>query len=152
MSKHYNPELTKQASRIFKFKGVDQLTDDVKGIVAIVPLEDTCTTSFITASNATGATILTTPLDKDVYIVSAQLSYIKDATSTATDIRLVCTVENNVIRLISLPGLTLTAGNMTETITFKHPIKVDRGTQININSNTGVANIAYHGVVTYYTV
>lgn len=104
------------------------------------------------AANNTSATIYTTPLDKDFYLVSSSLFVIKDitATSTSSDIRVV--VEGVTNSIIAISGITLTPQANGQTISFSSPIKIDRGTNITVINSTNVANIKASGTIIGYTV
>ena len=108
--------------------------------------------SGIGAINSTTATILAAQPDKDVYIVGASLSMIKDATSTSTSTTISFTDENGASRdLLRVLGLTLTAQTYNESIGLSHSIRIKRNTAININNGTNVANISSYGIVYYFT-
>jgi len=103
------------------------------------------------ATNATSSTLLTTPVNQDIYICGAQLSIIKDVTSTSTYSSIRFTDETEaVIALVAIPSLTLTAQTQSVAVTLTKPIKCKRGTTITITNTTNVANISAYAQVYYY--
>lgn len=151
MAKHYNPRITEDAARLLKPKGADFLSDNVQGPVATIAIRPKLKTAFNSATG-TGATILTASSEKETYIVGCALSYVKDATSTGTDFRIGCVIDNATSRLISLPGITLTAASLATATSFQEPVLIDKGSAVTINCNTGVANQLYVGTIYYYEV
>lgn len=105
-----------------------------------------------TLSNATSATVYTTPADKDFYLVGATLSMIKDVTSQSTLVTLTATVDGTSAALLVIKGLSLTIGAQTISNNWNFPIKIDRNTNITITSDSGVANIGASGIVQGYIV
>lgn len=102
------------------------------------------------ASNATSATILTAPADRDLYIVGVSLSVIKDVTGTSTESTISATIEANTVKLISIVGISLTVQSGSDCVSFSHPIKVDKGSIVNVTNTTAVANTRANGTVYYF--
>lgn len=151
---HYNPSISEEMHRIFNLKSGDinnKVVEEITAIKELMPLGGDIGANAL-LSNATTTTLYTTPSDKDVYIQSAQLSYVSDATATTTFIGIRGVINGVNKYLILLPRLTLTATNATEVITFKYPIKFDRGTNIVILSDTNVANFRASGTIHGYTI
>lgn len=149
---HYNPSIGEDLHRIFNLKGqapTNEVSDEVVPVIIIERNHNIVRSQTFT--NATAATIYTTPTDKDFYLEALTLSVIKDATSqsTLTDIRAVIDGVSQLIARIS--GITLTAQNQTITLSGLK-IKVDRGTNITLNATSGVANIKCDGSIIGYTV
>lgn len=105
-----------------------------------------------TLLNATSFTVHTTPVTGDFYLTGAHLTYIKDATSTASTISLtVVPKEQNVATpVLRFATLTLTAGNGSEAMTFSPPILLARNSTILVTSDTAVANIKAQGQIIGY--
>ena len=82
------------------------------------------------ATNATTATIYTTPADQDFYLVSCQVSVIKDITSTSTYSRVNITINGASQAICMISSLTLTTQNQSVAQNFNPPIKIDRNTAI----------------------
>jgi hypothetical protein len=107
-----------------------------------------------TATDATGATIYTAPTDKDLYLVAAVLSVIKDVNATSTVSELYVTTEEGGASkdIIRIPGITATVQNQTVSVSFPTPLKIKRGTIIGINNGTNVAKIIASGCITGFLV
>jgi len=104
-----------------------------------------------TLNNATTATIYTTPTNQDFYLCTAQASYIKDVTSTATSLSIEVTTRDGAnAPILRFATFTLTVGQNTGSVTFSPPIMVKRGSSINLASDTNVANIRMQGAITGY--
>jgi hypothetical protein len=151
--KHYNTSISEDAARILNSKQGQFLGDDVTGPVAVIPIKPRVNIlKRGQALNSTGATVWTTPSDKDFYLVAANLSFVKDATSTSLASRISVTVEGVAINILDCAQLTLTAqsGNMSQQ--FNPPIKLDRNTNITVNNSTAVANCTSVANIYGYTV
>jgi hypothetical protein len=103
------------------------------------------------ATNATSATIYTTPTDKDFYLVSAQMSVIKDVTATSTNSFVNAVIDGLTSTMMRIRGLTLTPQSETISISLNPPLKIDRGTNITIGNTTNVANVSASGSIVGYT-
>jgi len=103
-----------------------------------------------TLTNASNATIYTTPADKDFYLTSAQLSIIKDVTATSIFTIITAVIGGATREILMLPGFTLTVQNQTTSIAYTIPIKLDRNTNIAISHSTNVANITGTACITGY--
>jgi hypothetical protein len=77
----------------------------------------------------------TTPVfatgDRDIYITSVYMSFVKDV---------MVTVDGVTISLISMNTTTLTVERGNGMMMFPFPIRVDRNTSITLNSDTNTAN------------
>jgi len=147
-----NPTIAQDMNRLFDFKG--ESTDFVSDIIMpVVEIKRICNIlKFNSAVNATTATIYTTPSDKDFYLVAAQLSVIKDATSTSGGTSIFVIIEGVSVRLLSIATLTLTAQYSNIANNFPVPIKIDRNTIITVVNSTNNANISGYGSIQGYTV
>jgi hypothetical protein len=160
MAQIHNSELSKElikggALQASRDAIPNQLAEKVVPVMEVNPrLLKNCNVSrrgFL--SNATSATLFTTPTDKDFYVCAAQMGYIKDATSTATTLRMTCITEENLSgALIVIPTLTLTAGNGGASVSIVPPLKLTRGSIIACTSDSAVANIKVDGCIQGYTV
>ena len=82
---------------------------------------------------AAAATLYTTPTNQDFYLCDVSLELIKNATSdlsTGIFCSLTAVVGGVTRTLMAIPGITLTAQTASKTMTFAHPIKIDRGSAI----------------------
>jgi len=146
-----NSSISEDMNRIFDLKG--QSTSYVMDyITPMVQVKPTC--NIIrngTLFNGTSSTFYTTPSNKDFYLCGCSLSVIKDATSTSTG-SWISFVQQGVARTFCfIAGLTLTAQNDSIVVDFNHPIKIDRGSYIDVNAGTNVANCRSAACIWGYT-
>lgn len=83
--------------------------------------------------------IFVTPTDKDFFLVSCSIGYIKDAAcddATGIAARILATIDGVGRDLLGLPGITLTASNDSITSFFPAAIKLSRGTAISITGGS----------------
>jgi len=101
------------------------------------------------ATNATGATLYTTPNRDDVtfYLTGATLSTIKDASSPSTAAQILVYVASSNIAVLTIKGLNTTAQNATTSITFPNPIPIDKNTAITVNNTSATANVSTQGTI-----
>lgn len=92
------------------------------------------------ASASTNATIHTASTVKDTYICAANLSFIKDASATATRIWIQTTIGGLTVYILETVTLTLTADSKAISISFPKPIKIDKGALVRVFADTYVAN------------
>lgn len=160
MTTIYNSDLTKEIIQGAKIQTSldtvpNKLASSVVPVMEVNPklLREINLNKYGTASNSTSAILYTTPTDKDFYITSAQISLIKDATSTSTETYISCEMENGSLGiLIDISTFTLTAQTAQNSISFPFPIKIKRGTNITINNTTNVANIRSSATITGYLI
>jgi hypothetical protein len=132
-----------------------QINDVIREPIPIIEVNPSIVKNSLTCSgiliNATSQSMII-PLDRDIYVVSAEMKWIKDVTSTSLSASISYTNELNVIsQLLRAAFLTLTAETGSCSITFPHPIKLQRGSGLTITSSTNVGNISVGAVVSYYT-
>jgi len=151
MAKHYNPSITSRLLRIFNFKGAEQIGSEVSGLVAVVPVTPVARICQGTAGTAATNTIYTTPTDKDFYLTAATLSYVKDASSTATLFRYRVFVNGVQKEIITFPAISLVAGQDAVTVTLDPPLKLDPGTIVVCTTDSTVANVKVAGNIVGYT-
>lgn len=159
MAINRNTETAEEIRDVFKMQqNVDGIISNVAG--QIIPVVDVnpkharrCLVARrATATNATTATIYTTPSDKDFFLNSLSVGYIKDATSTSLYSGITATIDGVARELLLIPGITLTAANGSVSVSFPVPLKVDRGTSILCVNSTNVANVSCISCITGYTV
>ena len=154
-----NPEVIQELRNAAKIQpgSRESIPSNLSG--SIVPILDVTPKNVKTARvmwgqaiNATGGTVLSASAfaDFDVYIIGAQLAVIKDVTSTSTSSKLNVTINGLVTTLISLPGISLTPQTLSESISFNHPIKIDRNTAVSLANTTAVGNVTLMGSVYFY--
>jgi len=159
MATIYNTDLTKAIARE---AGVQTARDNIPSQIAekVVPVIDVtprqnrvCDIVRLGAcSNATSATIYTTPADRDFYLVGASISVIKDITSTSTTSNLRVTINGVAQSLLSISTATLTIQTAQNSISLPVPIKCDRNSTITLTSDTNVANFKIQGTIIGYVV
>lgn len=98
-----------------------------------------------TGTNATSTTIYTTPTDQDFYLCAMAITMIKDVTATSNATAIVATINGAVISILKIPGITLTVQESNVQVSLPFPLKIDRGTAINITHSTNVANVVGTG-------
>jgi len=103
-----------------------------------------------TAVNSTSSNMYTTPTDRDFYLTFANISVLKDVTSTSTETSIKVTIDGVLHRLISIAGISLTPQTLGTSQSFNIPIKIDRGTAIMVTNGTNVANINAWGNIAGY--
>jgi len=106
-----------------------------------------------TATNATSATLYTTPSNQDFYLIGATLGAFKDATSTSTFSALQVTIDGTARNLLLLPTLNGASAEPFLSISTNPnaPIKVDRNTTINVINDTNAAEIRASATIMGYT-
>jgi hypothetical protein len=155
-AKIYNSELTKiiqDTGRIaMSSDGIpSEFTKDVYPCVEVNPLliKNAQVVRSNAATNATSATIITTPIDRDFYLVAASISLIKDATSTSTSSSILVSPEGDTqgVALLRISGLTLTPQSAQSNISFNHPIKLTQGSTVTVTNTTNVGNVTSSGTI-----
>jgi len=101
----------------------------------------------VSTNASAGATLLTTPSDKDFYLTALSISYVKDAASDNVLVSLTCYTGGGFRYLVTLQNPTLTASSRELTLSFPYPIKVDRGTIISVNGTFTVGTILKYGMI-----
>jgi hypothetical protein len=151
--RHFNTSISEDKTRILNLKGQQdtaEVLDYITPVVLITENVDVVEMSQIANLNG-NSNILTTPLDKDFYIQSVQLSRTKDATADTSTSSLNATIKGVAKRLINMSGITLTASSNDIFLTFPRAIKIDRGTSILINSSRTVGSTYHSASITGYT-
>lgn len=150
--KHYNPTLNKSMSDTFNLKGesTDDILETIVPIVIVEPKMDFLITGTSTVSAST-ASIITTPADKDLFIVSATLTMEKDAANDNTNCSLDVVIDNVVKPLINFRNLTLTASHKELCVTLPKPLKIDRNSTVRLNAAFAAGNLTRSGTIIGFT-
>jgi len=160
-AKIYNSNLTKEIIDGAKLQVQDgnipsEIGNTVVPVMEVNPklLRETNFLASGAVTNSTGSTIATTSTTKDTYLTGCQVSFVKDAGSTATLIRAYCTrygttTPEACVRIACLTGVAQ-AGETS--VTFANPIKLARGSNLTINPDTNVANLSTAVVFHGYTI
>ncbi len=157
----YNTDLINEVREVAK---IQQLTDTIPKILGqtIVPVIDVNPKHARIINivqkqaiiNSTSGTIYYTPLDKDFYLCGAQLSMIKDSTATSLYSIIQATPfgKTSSVEILMIAGLSLTAQNDSISISFEKPIRLARGTNINLAKSTNVGNVTASGIIYGYLI
>jgi hypothetical protein len=150
-AKIYNSDVTKSIINQIKLatsmeNPPNEIADKVICVLNVSPFQTKTSKPLKTLtglSNQTSATVYTCNAIKETYLTSATLNYIKDVTSTATDIALnIIDDESNVVsQHLRFKGITLTANSGSISWSSPFPIKLKKGSNITITSDTNVANV-----------
>jgi len=148
MATIYNSDLSKEMQKgaglqVSKDTVPNQLAEKVVPVMEVNPklLRVSNVVANANAVNATAATVYTTPTTRDFYLCGAMLSVIKDVTATSTASVINGTVNGAAVNFMSIAGLTLTTQNLSNTMIFNPPIKLDRNTAVQVTNTTNVANV-----------
>lgn len=109
------------------------LKETIQPIIDATPEDFVDIVRNISSLANSNPTIFTTPSDRDFFLTSTTVSFIKDATcnlATGIAASTQVVVNGNTDELCGHVGITLTVGNGFLTQTFNPPIKIDRGTTI----------------------
>lgn len=106
----------------------------------------------IDSNNSTATTIYTTPTDQDFYLTFASLVFKSATTGQATLIRLKVVIDSVDRYLLGLPNFTATGTTSPANIfnAGNHPIKVDRGTTIQILADVADAEDRVYASIAGY--
>lgn len=134
----------RDAARLSISEGFPQ--DLAKSIVPVMEMNPNLlrktTVVFEGSTTATGAlTLGTSSSTKDTYVTGFTFNYIKDATcdTASGNLRLLLTRNGQILQVARMAVLTLTAQSGQMAHQFANPIKIDRGTAVQIGSNTFTA-------------
>jgi hypothetical protein len=106
--------------------------------------------SATTSSNST--LIYTTPTDKDFYLTGAVLSHSKDATSDNTLVGILVFVDGLQARVLFRELQTTTAGNSTDVMNLSFPLKLDRGSRIDLAGTFTAGTMSKRASITGFIV
>jgi len=142
--RHFNPSIAEDQTRILNLKGQENLSevsDLIQPVINITRDSRILGNGTMASGGPVSASIFTAPSDKDTYLTGISYGLIKDVNATATLFNIRGTfggVVNTSLKVI--PCLTLTAQQTDGNIQFNPPMKIDRGSQLQISTDTNVAN------------
>ncbi len=145
-----NTDLVNEIRNAYKTQMNDKVLQPIPVVEVGTKLTKTALCMDIDLVNNTTATFLASTNTQDIYITSAQIGFIKDATSTATYIGIAVTINGATRYILKSACITLTAQTGQLSISFPHPIKIDRLTAVQLRSGTNAANISVSGSISYY--
>jgi len=152
MQRINNSELQKEflnATRGNALNGVPQEADlKIIPVIEVNPklLKEGIVVSSLRTTTAT-QTILTTPAGKDFYLSNVSIIIAKDATcdSATGSFDFQAYIDGTLTNVIRIPCITTTAQNINHNHTFTQPIKLSRGTAIQL-TGTFTAGILLRSV------
>jgi len=104
----------------------------------------------ISSSNLNGNTTILSTGGSDVYICSVWISHIKDVTCDSTGAAVLASIGGVNKNLIHTGGITLTVMDKGLSVSFPHPIKVDKNTNIVANSNRTAGTSNTQAGISYF--
>lgn len=135
--------------------GLQQATDKIPIPIPVVEVNPRLLRqcNIVKANQSTGATVTvyTTPSDRDFYICAATLSFQKDAASTCTYSSLTITIDGTSVSLLRVTGIASTVQNDSVTISLPFPLKIDRGTNIQIAHAVNSATVQSQATIIGFT-
>lgn len=134
MGKHNNPTIVQDLQRILNPK-VGQIPTSLVGDVLVPVVIIGRYANIVSASSraVTGTGIFfTTPANKDFYLTSLYMSSASDATADNVRTVLRVSVKGVLHELLVLRKITATETVQSQFMPFPMPLKLDRGTNINI--------------------
>lgn len=152
MAQIYNTKLIselKEGAKLQQLRDIipSQLAEKVVPVMEVNPKLLRRTNILRSSSRSTttnGLTIYTTPTNQDFYLTYAQLNYMTDAAADNTTLRLTCTIDGATRDILTVCKQTLTATSGNIILPLQYPIKIDRGTNIQlVMAFTVGASIAY---------
>jgi len=152
----YNSEVLQEVikrGKLLSASGVpNQLNDKIQASMEINPqIIKNADSSFADVTNSTSGNIAI-PTDRDVYIIGATLSVIKDVTATSTKSEITYKSENGQTKsILGISGITLTPQSNSISISLSHPIKIQFGTTPTIANSSATGNIKTCGSLFFFT-
>ncbi len=160
MVDHQSKEVVDKMSEELKIQPAlllpKKIVDSIQPVYVVNPVPGHSATAQIksaTISDLTLGVIHTTHIKKETFLVGAILSISKDVVSNS----LFASIKITPIGSTSLPVIRIrfepiTAGEHTQTINFPVPIKLERGTTIEIENQSATASIDISASVNFYEV
>lgn len=96
----------------------------------------------VRTTSASATTAYTAPSDKDFYLTGIFIQHMCDNADDGSEVVFRCVINGAVKKIVTLGKLTLTAFSQGFTIPFPNPIKVDRGSVMDFDTNATVGNRA----------
>lgn len=104
--------------------------------------------TFSTRTTTGSLTVLTTQSgEKDFYLTMVRLSGVIDAAYDSTYIHVTIVVNGLTIPILRYLPLPATAARFQDFVVFPHPIKLDKGSIIQIGSSFTAGTMTLHAVV-----
>lgn len=155
MVKHYNPSISEDAARILNTKGEYLSSDVLPNIQPTIDIKRICNIVRQADQSTTGAfTIFTTPTDKDFYLVGWSMSFSKGSATDATNSLDLTVVIDGVTQAVETLGI-FTLNTHAEALSGNcagFPIKLDRGTNIQMTGTFTAGTLARSARIIGFTV
>jgi hypothetical protein len=156
-TKIYNSALTKELREGAKIQsGIDstpsEIADKVVPVMEVNPklLRNINVVKDI-SSVATGAvTIYTTPTNQDFYLTNIVYCASADVTADNVYFRIIATINGQAVNLINMRKISLREFNQNVVLNLPLPLKIDRGTTIQISSVWTVGSSNHHACIYGY--
>ena len=119
------------------------ISNTIQPIIDVTPVNSETVIRQVTRATTGVDIVYSTPTDKDFYLTSAALSYVKDVNcdiATGTIILEGDLFDKRSVNILTLPVITLTAQQGATNITFPIPIKMARNQSITL-PNTFTAGV-----------
>lgn len=102
-------------------------------------------------TNSTSADLLVSDSSKRTFISSVSLYYVRDATATSTLFAIAITnpLERSQ-NILTVPGVTLTAGQGGISHVFPHPVEIKPGSTVTVTSSSNTGNFKVTANLNYY--
>lgn len=130
------------------------LADYIQGVVDVNPESHRrCKVVRSATDSVTGSlTIFTTPQDRDFFLNSLVLSCQNNVVANSTITEIKAFVDGVERSLLAHVKITLTVHDASTSISFPHPIKIDRGTVITVTNTFTVGVATKYASLTGYEV
>ena len=154
MAKINNTEVTKRIvedGKVSVSEGIPNQLSNIISPVLVVNPQRVVTFLGDMSTSSTGTHILyASSATKETYVTGVWLAVADDATSDSGRSRIVVTVNGVAHDLLSSRKLTTTATSSTQEMVYPVPIKIDKGSNVNLMlSFTAGVEVVAAGVVGY---
>jgi hypothetical protein len=151
-----NSEVTQGIQKAIKRQGTPEykVSDTIIPTIEVNPqIIKNVVIANVDTGTSGATTIIASDPNRDIYITSVSLSIIKDVTcDIATgSVNVNSTFLGALKNIIGLPVISLTAQNQSISVSFPHPLKIDRNAGVSI-SGTHAAGVLRRNVVVSYFV
>lgn len=158
MATNYNSDLSNELRKAGAIQiSVDQIpqkiNDSIQPVIEVNPklLKNIEIIKIGSASDATSATIYTTPSNQDFYLCGFTFTHCRDATATSLVSEIKAYVNGEQISLYALRTLTTTVINgFSFSVNLLRPIKIDRGTSLIVTNGAATALIRSTAIIYGY--
>lgn len=157
MAKIYSSDLSKElreGARLQTAKDIipSELAEKVVPVMEVNPKMLRRITVFkeTTKNTTASTTIYSTPSDRDFYLSAAYFSLQADAACDNVSGQIIATQEGSGKAILRIMKITLTATSGQMTLSLPEPMKIDRGTNITLNTSFTVGACSMTGGIFGY--